>query len=220
MIPLAHDLSDETVLVVGGGAVGSRRARTFAAEADVVVVSSAFPNENYGGATRVRLAVTPDEAPALIGRYDPALVVCATTDDEVNAAVAGAARGCGALVNRADESGGRAVGEVAVPATVADGDVRAALSTGGASPALARVLRERLESELAGAGLVADATGCLRTELAAEGVDAGRRRDAVRAAARDDEVWAAARADDRERVDAAVDRAADTALSAPVGGDR
>ena len=42
MIPLVHDLADETVLVVGGGSVGGRKARRFASEADVVVVSPAF----------------------------------------------------------------------------------------------------------------------------------------------------------------------------------
>jgi precorrin-2 dehydrogenase/sirohydrochlorin ferrochelatase len=209
MIPLAHDLEGETVLVVGGGAVGSRRARTFTAEADVVVVSPAFPGEDYGGAARVRRAISPDEAPALLDRYDPELVVCATDDADVNAAVADVARDHGALVNRADEAGGR----VTVPASVAGGDVRVALSTGGASPALARVLRERVGSEIAGAGLVADATGRLRTNLATDGVAPDRRREAVRAAARDDAVWAAAG-------DGDCDRAADAVLSVPAGGER
>jgi precorrin-2 dehydrogenase/sirohydrochlorin ferrochelatase len=223
MIPLAHDLVGETVLVVGGGSVGSRRARTFATEADVVVVSPAFPAADYGDGERVELVertVSPDRAPDLVAAHDPALVVCATDDATVNEAVADAARERGALVNRADESGGRPAGEVAVPASVADGDVRVALSTGGASPALARVLRERVEGEIAGAGLVADATGRLRSDLAERGVDADRRRDAVRAAVRDDAVWTAARDGDRERVERAVDRAADAALSAPAGGER
>ncbi|MFB6168148.1 MAG: bifunctional precorrin-2 dehydrogenase/sirohydrochlorin ferrochelatase [Haloferacaceae archaeon] len=219
MIPLAHDFTGETVLVVGGGRVGARRARTFAAEADVVVVSPDFPGEDYGGAERVERAVDPDEAPDLVGRHDPALAVCATDEEAVNAAVAAAAREYGALVNRADESGGRPAGEVAVPASAADGDVRVALSTGGASPALARVLRERVEDEIAGAGLVADATGRLRSDLAARDVPPERRREAVRAAVRSDVVWTAARDDDRDRVAAAVDRAANEVLSTPVGGE-
>jgi precorrin-2 dehydrogenase/sirohydrochlorin ferrochelatase len=219
MIPLAHDFTGETVLVVGGGRVGARRARTFAAEAEVVVVSPAFGEEGYGGAARVARAVTPEEAPALVERHDPALVVCATDDAAVNEAVADAARDGGALVNRADESGGRPAGDVAVPASVADGGVRAALSTGGASPALARVLRERVEDDITGAGLVADATGDLRSRLVDRGVAAERRRDAVRAAVRDDAVWAAARDGDREGVVTAVDRAADGVLSTPAGGE-
>ncbi|MFB6235815.1 MAG: bifunctional precorrin-2 dehydrogenase/sirohydrochlorin ferrochelatase [Halopenitus sp.] len=42
MIPLVHDFAGETVLVVGGGSVGSRKARRFANEADVIVVSPSF----------------------------------------------------------------------------------------------------------------------------------------------------------------------------------
>jgi precorrin-2 dehydrogenase/sirohydrochlorin ferrochelatase len=108
---------------------------------------------------------------------------------------------------------------VAVPATTGDGDVRVALTTGGASPALARVLRERIDEQVAGAGVVADATGRLRADLADRGVDPDRRRDAVRAAVRDDAVWAAARDGDAARVERAVDRAAEAALSAPAGGE-
>jgi len=217
MIPLAHDLSDETVLVVGGGSVGARRARTFAAEARVVVVSPAFPEADYGGAERVERAVDPDEAPALVAEHDPAVVVCAADDRAVNDAVARAGRDGGALVNRADESGGRAAGEVAVPATTSDGGVRAALTTGGASPALARVLRARVEREIDGAGLVADATGRLRADLRDDGVGPDRRRAAVRAAVRDDGVWAAARDDDRERVERRVERAAAAVLGETAG---
>ena len=36
MIPLLHDFDGETVLVVGGGPVGARRARTFAPHKIVV----------------------------------------------------------------------------------------------------------------------------------------------------------------------------------------
>jgi precorrin-2 dehydrogenase/sirohydrochlorin ferrochelatase len=220
MIPLAHDLSDEVVLVVGGGSVGARRARTFAAEARVVVVAPAFPETDYGGAERVERAIAPGDASALVAEHDPAVVVCATDDPAVNDAVALAARDDEALVNRADESGGRPAGEVAVPATTSDGDVRAALTTGGASPALARVLRERIEREIAGAGLVADATRRLRAGLHDDHVEPNRRRAAVRAAVRDGGGWAAARDGDRERVDRRVDRAARAALGERAGAER
>ena len=42
MIPLVHDFTGRTVLVLGGGAVGARKAQRFATEAHVVVVSPAF----------------------------------------------------------------------------------------------------------------------------------------------------------------------------------
>ncbi|MFC6768071.1 NAD(P)-dependent oxidoreductase, partial [Natrinema soli] len=39
MIPLLHDFTNATVLVFGGGHVGARKARRFAREARVLVVS-------------------------------------------------------------------------------------------------------------------------------------------------------------------------------------
>ncbi|MDR9382052.1 MAG: NAD(P)-dependent oxidoreductase, partial [Natronomonas sp.] len=48
MIPLYHDFTDETVLVFGGGPVGARKARRFAREAAVVVVSPEFAADDYG----------------------------------------------------------------------------------------------------------------------------------------------------------------------------
>lgn len=193
MTLLAHDLSGETVLVFGGGPVGARKARRFATEASVVVVSPAFADADFGGATRVEAAPAPDEVASYLDEHDPALAVAATDDDAVNAAVVDAARERGALVNRADRAGDRDPGSVTVPATVTDGDVTVAVSTGGASPALSRHLRERVEDEVAGAGAVAAASGDLRERFKRAGVPPERRRDAVRTVVRSGAVWRAAR---------------------------
>jgi precorrin-2 dehydrogenase/sirohydrochlorin ferrochelatase len=193
MIPLLHDFTDETVLVVGGGPVGARKARRFADEADVVVVAPAFDESDYGGATLVEAAPAPDEVAAVVAEYDPALVVAATDDGAVNDAVAAAARDYGAMVNRADRSGRatRPVGEVVVPATVRDGSVTVSVSTGGASPALSKHLRERIEAELADAGAMADLTADLRRDLRERDLSPAERRDAVRAVVRSSRVWKA-----------------------------
>lgn len=213
MIPLAHDFTDETVLVVGGGDVGARKARRFAREARVVVVSPAFDESLEADAETVRTAEaptpptgegpgvellvatpTPDTAAEWVEAVDPALVVAATDDDAVNEAVADAAREHGALVNRTDRAGGRDVGSVVVPATVEDGPVTVAITTGGASPALSKYLRERLEDELVGAGAMASLTGELRVELRDSDRSPAERRDAVRRVVRSPLVWKALRA--------------------------
>ena len=189
MIPLFHDLGDETVLVFGGGPVGARKARRFARAASVVVVGPALPADDYGGAETVRAAPGPEEIPGWFDRAEPALAVAATDDPAVNEAVEAAARERGALVNRADQSGGRDAGSAVVPATVRDGGVTVAISTGGASPAVARELRKRIETEIEGAGELAAATAELRAELKARGVDPERRREALRAAVQSPSVW-------------------------------
>ncbi|GAA0528152.1 precorrin-2 dehydrogenase / sirohydrochlorin ferrochelatase [Halorubrum aquaticum] len=195
MIPLYHDLSDETVLVVGGGAVGRRKALNFAEEARVVVVSPAFDDELCEAAAApssielVRALPDTETIPEWIDRVSPALVVAATDDRAVNAAAEAAALEAGLLVNRTDVSGGRDPGSVVVPATVADGPVRVAISTGGRSPALSKTLRERIGSEIEGAGAMAELTGTLREELSEAGVDPSTRREAIRRVVRSEGVW-------------------------------
>lgn len=196
MIPLIHDFSGETVLVVGGGPVGARKARRFAREARTVVVSPEFADRDFGNAELVRAALTPGDIHEWVSRFDPALVVAATNDAEVNDALVAAARDYGALVNRADESGDRDVGSVVVPATIEDGDVSVAITTSGASPALSKYLREHLEAELAGAGEMAKLTAELREELKDSNRTPTERRDAIRAVVRDPSVWKALRSGD------------------------
>lgn len=189
MIPLYHDFTGERVLVVGGGSVGARKARRFAAEADVVVVSPGFADADFGGAERVRSEVAPDDVPEWFDRVDPALAVAATDDAALNARVESEARARGVLVNRTDTHGERDPGSVVVPATVRDDPVVVSVATGGASPALSKYLRERIEDDIAGAGAMAELTGALRDDLQGRGVDPERRRDVVRAVVRSPDVW-------------------------------
>ena len=255
MIPLYHDFTDETVLVFGGGPIGARKARRFAEEADVIVVSPAFDADDYGGAALVRARPSPDAVDGWVERVAPALVVVATDADAVNDAVAAAAQARGALVNRADRSAATDSDETAetgagddgddtrddgtgdnaddddvggarddtlgppsqvvVPATVTDGDVRVAISTGGRSPALAKHLRERLETELDGAEGMASLTADLRAELRSSDLDPSARRDAIRAVVRDPEVWKALRTGTRNPRQEAT-----RVIRTTMGGDR
>ena len=205
MTPLYHDLAGETVLVFGGGPVGRRKADRFADETRVVVVSPGFDEGLLGLADgadgdcdadpappRVELIRAAPDATAVRGwidRCSPALVVAATDDPAVNAAAEAAALDAGILVNRTDVSGGRDPGSVVVPATVEDGPVRVAISTGGRSPALSKALRQRIESEIEGAGAMAELSGDLRSELAEAGVDPANRRAAIRRVVRSEGVW-------------------------------
>lgn len=191
VIPLFHDFTDETVLVFGGGPVGARKARRFAEEANVLVVSPEFAEADFGGAERVRDEPDPEAVEEWIDRTDPVLVVAATDDAGLNEAIAAAADEAGAFVNRTDESGERAARSVVVPATVRDGSVTLAISTDGTSPAVSKYLREQLEEEFAGVGEMAKITANLREDLKREGVAPEERRAAVRRVVKSDRVWKA-----------------------------
>ena len=193
MIPLAHDFTGTTVLVFGGGPVGSRKARRFAREADVIVVSPTFANRDFGTAELIRAAPTPAEIDGWLERTDPALVVAATDDEAVNDAVATAARDRGILRNRADRAGERDPGSVVVPATIRDEPVVVSIATGGTAPALSKYLRQEFEETLSEAGAMATLCEQLRTELKSRDIDPSRRHEIVTSVVSSSDVWTALR---------------------------
>lgn len=202
MIPLLHDFTGERVLVFGGGAVGARKARRFAREAEVVVLAPDFAGEfgdvdGAGSLTLVRAAPDPEAVGGWLDRVGPALVVAATDDPATNDAAERAAGERGVLVNRADRSTvdrpegdeQRVPDRVVVPATVRDGPVVASVGTGGRAPALSKRLKGDLEEVLDGAGELAEVTAELRAELRDSPPE--QRREAVRAVVGSDAVWKA-----------------------------
>lgn len=125
-------------MVVGGGAVAVRKARKlFQAGAEVVVVSPEVLPELED------MSVEVHERPYEYGDLEGAdLVFVATDSREVNAAVAREARARGVRSNVADRP---TEGDFAVPSTLRRGGLQVAVSTGGASPTLARRIRNELE---------------------------------------------------------------------------
>jgi len=188
MIPLLHDFSDARVLVFGGGPVGARKARQFDREAEVVVVAPEFADADFGDATLERASPDPAEVSDWLDRIEPALVVAATDERAVNAAVESAARDRGLLVNRADHSGARAPGDVVLPAIARDDPVVVGVSTQGRAPAVSGVLREEIEAEFDGAGALGTFVGDRREQFAERGIEGTHRRDALRAIARSDRI--------------------------------
>src|SRR5207247_1536472 len=107
-----------------------------------------------------------------------ALAFAATDDGAVNADVAREGRARGVWVNAADDP---AHCDAILPAVVRRGAVTVAVSTGGASPALARAVRERIEAALPAAyGPLAEVAADARREMRAAGRRA--RREGGRAA--------------------------------------
>ncbi|MBI2017026.1 MAG: bifunctional precorrin-2 dehydrogenase/sirohydrochlorin ferrochelatase [Candidatus Rokubacteria bacterium] len=131
--PVALDLTGRPVLVVGGGAVAERKVEgLLAAAAAVTVVSPELTPGLVALAAegRIRHAPRPYQAGDLAGVE---LAFAATEDPLVNAAVAREGRQRRVWVNAADD-----------PAHW----LLVAVTTGGASPALARAVREQLEAVL------------------------------------------------------------------------
>ena len=197
MIPLYHDFTEEKVMIFGGGPVGARKARRFSSKAHVIVISPTFSKDSFGTASLVRAAPSPSDVHEWVTRADPTLIIAATGNDELNNSIADIAHDNELLLNRADRSKAnskenRALStayEVMTPATVEDGPIQVAVSTGGRSPALAKYLREQIETDIESAGAMATLTADLRAELRGRECSPSERRDAIRSVVRDPDVW-------------------------------
>lgn len=141
-------LADRPVLVVGGGRVARRkiegllvtgaRVTVMAPHLDPVVAGWAATGriDHWPQAFSIRLLDRPPR---------PLLVFAATDQAELNRSIGAACREHGLLCNSADdpESSG-----FLVPAVVRRGAVTVAVGSGGRSPALMRVLKERIDAWL------------------------------------------------------------------------
>ena len=171
--PVSLDVTGRSCLVVGGGAVAARKARGLVAHGgSVTVIAPTVGPEMRSLAPSLRVV---ENRPYRSG--DAAgfrLVITATGDHQVDAAVYADAEAAGVWVNSADDPGHSSF---ILPSVHRDGTVTVAVSTGGASPALAVWLRSHLAGEpvVAGAGTLAALLGEARRQLRSS----GRRSDAV-----------------------------------------
>ena len=172
------DLSGRAVVVVGGGAVGARKARgVLDAGATVRCVSPSFCEQMPTGVERV------------IGRYqsthlDGATLVFAATDQpEVNSEIVRDARSRSIPVCRADLDD-TDPGDFATPALHVQGDLLITVSAG--SPALSALIRNRLESAIDPAWVqMARAMQELRPRVKSLGIPIESRRQIFRDLATD-----------------------------------
>jgi precorrin-2 dehydrogenase / sirohydrochlorin ferrochelatase len=150
-------------VVIGGGAIATRKvAALLDAGSQVTVISPALDSELAAWRDDGRLThiARPYESGDLGGA---SLAFAATDDSQVNAAVAAEARARGILINIADDPGASDFHTLPV---IRSGDVQITVSTGGDSPALAALIRRRLESLIGPEyGVLAERLGSLRREI-------------------------------------------------------
>jgi len=139
--PVCLEMAGRRCLVVGAGTVAERKVNgLLGAGARVTVVSPSATERllDWARAGRIGMTLREYAADDLAGH---SIVFAATDDGLVNAEVARDARAAGVLINAADDP---AHCDFILPAVLTRGDLTVAVSTGGASPALARVVRDEL----------------------------------------------------------------------------
>ncbi len=145
-LPVFLDLRRGEVLLVGGGELARAKLRTLlAAQARVRwhVTDGDHDLAGLDAAAKARITFDPQD-PAAIDLGGVIAVLCAGAG-EAGLAVAARARSLGVPVNVMDDL---AHSSFISPAIVDRGDVVVAIGTGGASPVVARRVRERIEAAL------------------------------------------------------------------------
>ncbi len=163
-VPIFLEMRDRFAVVVGGGVVAARRAELLLRAGARV---TAFASELSGDFHELRgLANFRHEArePERGDFKDAALCFIASDDERLTAAVREAAKSAGALVNVADRP---QLCDFIMPSIVDRDPLAIAISTGGASPILGRMLKARLESLIPAAyGRLAGLMGSFRDRVA------------------------------------------------------
>jgi precorrin-2 dehydrogenase/sirohydrochlorin ferrochelatase len=143
-LPIFLDLHEKRCLVVGGGAVAERKvASMLEADAAVIVVSPALSEMLQTLAVQGRIVHKAREYSAM-DLNGVALVFAATDDPALQRKVAADAAERSIPVNVADMP---ELCSFITPAVIRRGRLQLAVSTGGASPALAARIRRELEDE-------------------------------------------------------------------------
>lgn len=141
--PLFLDLRKRRCLVVGGGGVGTRKAGSLVrCGAEVTVISHEFSRELVEmGKSGNPLLVSKDyETSDLDGMF---LVFAATDKRALNEKIGRDSEERGKLYSLADDPDGSCF---ITPSVIQRGDLTFAISTTGKSPALARKIRQDIES--------------------------------------------------------------------------
>jgi precorrin-2 dehydrogenase len=180
-LPLFLDVSGRPCMVVGGGAVAARKAAALLdAGARVTVVSPRLCAplarlSREGGLSHIAREYRR-------GDMRGSLLVYAATDDAgLHRELAAEARELAILLNVADQP---ELCSFTAPAVISRGALKIAISTGGASPALAARLRRELEERIgAEYGAALQILRAARRHLRAAGLDSASRAARLRALA-------------------------------------
>ena len=136
------------VVIVGGGAEAYKKTLRFLdAGSKILVASRTFSKgiKKLNQEKKINLLKTDIKNGKIFFNQlnpKPDLLAVATSDQKLNVQFSKRARSAGCMVYVADNP---SISDFILPAVAKIGEVRIAMSTGGKSPAMAKVLRQRVE---------------------------------------------------------------------------
>ena len=141
-------LEGKTIMVVGGGSEAFRKTGSFVDSGAIIWVTSKDFSDGIKGlaeAKKVALVKTEiKDAKAFVDSLNPKpdVFLAVTDNSALNLELVKAAKAFGSMVYSVDNP---TLSDFILPAVAHVGDVKVAVSTSGKSPAMARLLRERIE---------------------------------------------------------------------------
>lgn len=143
MIPLLISLSDKRCIIIGGGAMATRRMRSLLNEKAQVTIVSPEVTPAIEDATKT------SQVTWIQDRYNEThidgafLVIAATNNSDVNRGIMRDAKRRGILCNDAGEA---EEGDVIFPGFIQKGDLLISVSTHGASPSIAKDILHQIDA--------------------------------------------------------------------------
>lgn len=146
--PIMLSLQHQHCLVVGGGTIATRKIEGLLASgiASITVVAPSIT------AQLQQLLTLHEELVWMQTEYNhsllqgKSLIFAATKQHKLNEHITNEALNCGILVCNVSDGG---QGNFITPATISEGQLTIAVSTGGTSPALSKRLKQQLQSQFA-----------------------------------------------------------------------
>ena len=142
LLPLFLDIKDKPCLVVGGGKVAARKLKMLCkAEASITVIAPSLSSDvkelcdKHSLTTHLRNFSDSDID-------SQSLIIAATNNNELNNHISDLAKQQNIFVNVSNDF---KQGDVVLPSVIDRDPIQIAVTTGGASPVLARILRRNLE---------------------------------------------------------------------------
>lgn len=142
LLPLFIDIKDKPCLIVGGGKIAARKLKMLCkAEAHITIVAPDICDEiktlceKHSISAQQRGFSETDVS-------NQTLIIAATNDTSLNKHISDLAKQNNILINVADDF---KQGDVVLPSVIDRDPIQIAVTTGGASPVLARLLRRNLE---------------------------------------------------------------------------
>jgi precorrin-2 dehydrogenase/sirohydrochlorin ferrochelatase len=196
------DLQGKRCLVIGGGTVAERKILTLLEyEAAIVVISPRVTSHiahlsHEGRLIYMAREFQPGDARNFF------LIIAATNDDQVNKAISQEAQEAHILINVVDAPDDSTF---ILPALVKRGDLTISISTGGKSPALARKMREDMETQYGPEyEIFVDILGNLRKNILQNEPDICKRKKIFQRLAESDEILKIIRESGREAAEGKI----------------